>query len=637
MQISSLLDYLRSDNFYSFESQTIIIDACANHLDAMQELSTFPGTPFYFDKDRMRKSVKQFVLFSAAPGQKAKIDTSKIERSTFLSGFLEASPELLQKFPIDTTSLYERSRSYFNRLREKSLTTQTPVYWHHQNWTGDAETLQVKPLGDIPFSERVLSTLAQTKFTANQFTKIEEALWACLDRLAPEKQRQLIKCYQQVNGSAKRPKKVLTSLSALRMQNTNVALSVVESKERFLEILKILRDQKSESTSINILQQRMEMIEQVHTAIELLKELSLPLRRYKQIFSECVSPEVMLVNQIEVGEMNYLDEILDSLAGLGATTGSRVGRLDEFLLRAYLASDGDNIPARSKLLDHLEKNIPNGPYLELHDRIVKQVGRTLLFYILVVDGDLKSGSEISCFRWTSVDGASAWDPNCRLEGLSAVEQLKNILTSIASLNDPNTRVELAIPRQLFCHSLDMTEIQAFEGFTECFSKNYSMVLRWKERFESNLMAGVSKWKEVFESIKDRKLNNTVWAANDGISVSSLLRGDCESLWVGCEFTPDIEAKTKNDPIFQLLTDGIPIVFWLREEPEIGWVLAKEQIHNYFSGVSIQDIPERLKEFRASDEIDIQMKRTLSVLYDVPDRAKPAASKYRVPRCRGVQN
>jgi hypothetical protein len=135
LDLDEILRMLRSRHRPRIKYQIGLIDACANYFEEMRHhLSLSQAGLSVGDPD---KQVRQFVLYSAASGERAE---NKDVRKT--GAFSEAVLEVLKSpeqspatvWPPDMNGLTERVKARFDELRAAGRASQTPVFYQWQDW-----------------------------------------------------------------------------------------------------------------------------------------------------------------------------------------------------------------------------------------------------------------------------------------------------------------------------------------------------------------------------------------------------------------------------------------------------------------------------------------------------------------------
>jgi hypothetical protein len=138
LDLNSLLNSLHGDLFTGLPRQVAIIDACANHVEHLQDPEVFPSK-------RFAPGCEQLVLYGARPGEVAKNDN--VRRSgVFASAVLdELESQSPRAFPPNFSALAERVNGRFEKLRKEGRTDQSPAFYWRQDWSGNS-----RQVGKIP-------------------------------------------------------------------------------------------------------------------------------------------------------------------------------------------------------------------------------------------------------------------------------------------------------------------------------------------------------------------------------------------------------------------------------------------------------------------------------------------------------
>jgi hypothetical protein len=142
LNLNDLLSLLRTSRYRHLDHQIIIVDACANYLNWMDEPASLPKREF--GKGRMIESKGQFIIYSAADGEAAiNNQTRKTgEFSRFVLDWLETDEkEDTREWPPDFDRMAREVKSHFDELRKREQTHQTPICIRLKSWRGDEENL----------------------------------------------------------------------------------------------------------------------------------------------------------------------------------------------------------------------------------------------------------------------------------------------------------------------------------------------------------------------------------------------------------------------------------------------------------------------------------------------------------------
>lgn len=137
LDVDSLWQMLRSkDRQHRFKYQIGIIDACANYFAEMRHKLSLADAGF--SAGATDATVKQFVLYAAAAGERAK--NEDIRRTGAFSEIvldcLAQTPT--DQWPPDMPELNQAAQARFEQLRLERKVSQTPVFFQWQDWTGSS-------------------------------------------------------------------------------------------------------------------------------------------------------------------------------------------------------------------------------------------------------------------------------------------------------------------------------------------------------------------------------------------------------------------------------------------------------------------------------------------------------------------
>ena len=160
LDLTVLLERLRSDLFPGFEHQIWIVDACANHLSYGRDfrlLTSLP--PSGFGPGVEDRGHRQMVLISARRGQWAMNEQGHGLFSLALLKRLKAAPD--EPWPPDFEQLAVDLRRYFEGLPPEQTLGQRPTYFSFAGWQDDEPSIWGRA-PELPGTEvlrQVLDTL----------------------------------------------------------------------------------------------------------------------------------------------------------------------------------------------------------------------------------------------------------------------------------------------------------------------------------------------------------------------------------------------------------------------------------------------------------------------------------------------
>ncbi len=129
INLNSLLSSLRTE-YFGFEQQVFILDACARHFPNKDEIK-----PREFRQLNRIANKKQFVLYSAADTEAARDGLF----SPLVLDWLARNRE--PAWLPDLEELAKYIKTEFLKLRQEGKALQTPIYFSHKSWEGEEERL----------------------------------------------------------------------------------------------------------------------------------------------------------------------------------------------------------------------------------------------------------------------------------------------------------------------------------------------------------------------------------------------------------------------------------------------------------------------------------------------------------------
>jgi hypothetical protein len=139
LDLTALLNSLRSSFYPNYPRQAILIDTCQNLVEQLYLAHTLPAEVLPVGSPRL--SCEQRVLLAASPGEVAvNIDGRKTGLfSEVLRAELTAEP--VGTWPPDLDALRDRINQRFTELRAKGKTRQVPTYLWYRGAQGGAEVV----------------------------------------------------------------------------------------------------------------------------------------------------------------------------------------------------------------------------------------------------------------------------------------------------------------------------------------------------------------------------------------------------------------------------------------------------------------------------------------------------------------
>ena len=137
LDVDSLWQMLRSkDRKRRFKYQVGMLDVCANYFEEMRHKLSLAEAGF--SAGETDSAVKQFVMYAAAAGEKAK--NEDLRRT---GAFSEVVLDLLEhsaphEWPPDLIALTAEVKARFEQQRRERRVSQTPVFFQWQDWTGSS-------------------------------------------------------------------------------------------------------------------------------------------------------------------------------------------------------------------------------------------------------------------------------------------------------------------------------------------------------------------------------------------------------------------------------------------------------------------------------------------------------------------
>jgi hypothetical protein len=577
LDMQECLTYLRSTLMRGFARQAIFLDACANHFELQQSPVGLTSVPMVPGVER--GGVRQFVLFGASKGERAKnLDSlSKGQFSFILTEELKRLPP--PDWPPDLSAAESRIQAEFDDLRLKGEANQTPVHFYYQDWDGQERVSNYSNEPPLGPAERELAN----------------ALMLCPVMQSDNTRSELLGELRALRVSA------VDQIIFVSNMATHVELIVAiltRSGDRGTLIVKVLERTQEETAANRLERVRLEIEQQLFDfdTVTRLRSLLEPVgvggSAVMGAFQECARD----LDQGSDPAQRSVYSLLMKLAGYGVQSKG-------FPIPALLFAEKVAGLLRAQVAGELKECIDivarrrNVTKFLADFRAGKAWQSTPGFSTLVVE--MKPKGRGFTMRASLLDPAGQWTPllaeDSPISEPAARERFRKLVLE-ADQRPGELRIEMAVSREMFSWDVDRWKIDK-GGYLVAVGAHFPVALRWLDRMRNKQFH--KPWSEKWNSL-DAYTQGPFWLAKaDQYQPGQLLAifdNPVAGAYVGLAFHP----AQGSDLLSVALSGGTAVAVWCRackRDPS----LAKRELTALLKKRGPKDLPELVHTIRNKAE------------------------------------
>jgi hypothetical protein len=540
LDMQECLTYLRSTLMQGFDRQAIFLDACANYFELQQSQVGLTSVPMVPGLERGK--VRQFVLYSASKGERAK-NLDGLSKGLFSSILIEELKRLPPtEWPPNLPVAESRVQMEFDALRDEGNASQTPVHFYYQDWEGHGKVFGYSNEPRLSPAERELA----------------DALMLCPVMRADNTRSEL-----------------LGELRALRVSAVDQIIFVPEMAAHVELIVAVLSRSGDRGTLIVKVLERT----QAEAAANRLEQVRLEIEQ--QLFDfDTVTRIRSLLEPVEVGGPAVMEAFQECARDLDR--GSDPAQRSVYSLLMKLAGYGkqsNGFPYPALLFAETVAGLLPGRVASELKECVDIVARrrnvtefiadfragrawqnTPGFSTLVVEIKPKGGG--FTMRASLLNSVGQWTPLLAEDSpisRAAIQERFRRLVLEADQRPGELRIEMAVSREMFSWDVDRWEIDK-GGYPVVVGAHFPVVLRWLDRMGNKQLH--KPWSEKWKHL-DRCTQGPFWLAiPDQYQPGQLLAifdNPVEGAYVGVAFHP----AQGRDLLSVAMSGGTAVAVWCR--------------------------------------------------------------------------